>query len=71
MDTLLRGKKYFVMQVQVRHSFIQRPHSDILLHYRTKVTDPTYLHPVTQISLHLRTKDDIVMMIYICQPQLG
>lgn len=34
-------------QVQTHQGFIQRPHSEILLHFRIKVTHSTLLHPVT------------------------
>jgi hypothetical protein len=44
-------------QVQVHQGFIQRPHSEILLHFHIKVTDSTLLHSVTQLSLLLLTKD--------------
>ena len=34
-------------QVQIHQGFIQRPHSEILLHLRIKVTHSTLLHAVT------------------------
>jgi len=46
------------ISVQIHHSLIQRPHNEILLHFRKKVANPTQLHPVTQISLLLHTKDE-------------
>jgi hypothetical protein len=60
-------RKYFIVtvklsvamyfEVQIHHSFIQRPHSEILIHFRIKVVDSTLLHQVTPISLLLHTKD--------------